>query len=371
MSTAPIPPDVEANVRLSMVHGVGPRLRQELLTRFGSPDAIFAAQIGELERTQGIGPKLARSIVAARELDVAGEIRAAWQHGVEIISDDHDQYPRLLKEMNDPPGSLCRRDDARPQDALAIAMVGTRHASRYGLGQAEKLADGLARAGYTVVSGLARGIDAAAHRAALAAGGRTIAVLASGLLNIYPPEHDKLADEVVASGCLLSESHPRTAPTAGLFPQRNRIVSGLSLGTIVVEAPARSGALITARHAYEQGREVFAVPGPVDKEGSRGTHALIKDGAKLVATIDDVLDELGPLVEQVERPDGTTLRQPQELQLNDVEQQVLQAIASEPTSLDVVTRTCGLPVHQVLATVSVLEMRRLVRRVSGNQVARI
>ena len=143
------------------------------------------------------------------------------------------------------------------------------------------------------------------------------------------------------------------------------------MGTIVIEAPARSGALITARHAYEQGREVFAVPGPVDKEGSRGTHALIKDGATLVANVDDVLAELGPLVEEVERPDGTSVRQPQELQLNDVEQQVLQAIDTSPTSLDMVTRITELPVHRVLSTVSVLETRRLVRRVSGNQVARI
>ena len=168
----------------------------------------------------------------------------------------------------------------KPDDALAIGIVGTRHGTQYGLRQAERLAGGLARAGLTVISGLARGIDAAAHRGALAAGGRTIAVLASGVLNIYPPEHDKLAEEVAAHGALVSESPPGGEPLAGMFPQRNRLISGLSLGVIVVEAAERSGALITARHAMEQGREVFAVPGNVDSRASRGCHRLIRDGAQ-------------------------------------------------------------------------------------------
>jgi DNA processing protein len=221
-----------------------------------------------------------------------------------------------------------------------------------------------------VVSGLARGIDAAAHRGALAASGRTIAVLASGILEIYPPEHEKLADEVAASGYLVSEAPPRMVPLSGSFPQRNRVISGLCVGTIVVEAPDRSGALITARHAYEQGREVFAVPGPVDSRMSRGCHALIKDGAKLVETIDDVLAELGPLAEKIQRDDGTVLQQPAEVLLNEIEQGVLSAIASAPTSLDTIAASCGMPIHRVLSTISVLEMRRLIRRTSGTQVVR-
>ena len=253
---------------------------------------------------------------------------------------------------------------------MAVAIVGTRHATRYGLAQAERLAASLARTGFTVVSGLARGIDAAAHRGAIAAGGRTIAVLASGLLEIYPPEHDKLADEVAANGYLLSESPPRMMPLSGAFPQRNRIISGLTLGTIVVEAADRSGALITARHAYEQGREVFAVPGPIDSRMSRGCHALIKDGAKLVESIDDVLAELGPLAENIQRDDGTRSHAPGRAVLNEIEQQVLAAIETSPTSIDAVAITCGLPIHRVLSTISVLEMRRLVRRVSGTQVVR-
>jgi DNA processing protein len=258
-----------------------------------------------------------------------------------------------------------------PQDSLASGIVGTRHATQYGLRQAERLAASLARAGLTIVSGLARGIDAAAHRGALSAGGRTLAVLGSGVLNIYPPEHGKLADEVIAHGALVSESPPTAAPLAGVFPQRNRIISGLSLGSIIVEAGDRSGALITARLAMEQGREVFAVPGPVDSRNSRGCHRLIRDGAKLVEDADDVLEELGPLVAAVPRDDGQVVRHPAELMLSELEQQVLSALDSEPTSIDEIVAQTGLAVHHVLSTISVLEMRRLVRRLSGSTVARV
>ena len=223
----------------------------------------------------------------------------------------------------------------------------------------------------TIISGLARGIDAAAHRGALAAGGRTIAVLASGVVNIYPPEHDKLADEIAAQGAILSEAPPYAEPLSGTFPQRNRLISGLSLGVIVIEAADRSGALITARHAMEQGRDVFAVPGNVDSRTSRGCHRLIRDGAKLVESADDVLEELGPLVEAASRDDGQEIHHPAELMLNEVEQQVLAAIESQSTSIDQIVSQSGLPVPQVLSTISVLEMRRLIRRLSGTTVMRL
>src|SRR5688572_14151935 len=359
------------SVRLSLVSGVGPLLRKALLERFGSPAAVLAASRDELQRVDGIGPKIAARIAAAKdEIDAELELRIAADNGIDVLTEADADYPRPLKQIHDPPGVLFRRGKSLPQDELAVAIVGTRHATRYGLAQAERLAGSLARTGFTVVSGLARGIDAAAHRGALAAGGRTIAVLASGLLEIYPPEHEKLADEVAQSGYLVSEAPPRMVPISGAFPQRNRVISGLSVGTIVVEVPERSGALITARHAYEQGREVFAVPGPVDSRMSRGCHALIKDGAKLVESIDDVLAELGPLAENIEREDGTTLQQPAELLLNAVEQQVLAAIDGQPTSIDAAAAACGLPIPRVLSTISVLEMRRLVRRVSGTQVVR-
>lgn len=358
-------------VRLALVSGVGPRHRQDLLARFSSAAAILTASTSELQSVNGIGPKIAARIAAARhEIDAEAELTLAAEHGIDVLTEADDDYPRTLRQIHDPPGVLFRQGTFKPQDELAIAIVGTRHATRYGLAQAERLASGLARVGFTVVSGLARGIDAAAHRGALDAGGRTIAVLGSGLLNLYPPEHDALARDVAQCGCLLSEAPPRMMPLSGAFPQRNRIISGLSVGTIVVEAANRSGALITARHAYEQGREVFAVPGPIDSRLSHGCHALIKDGAKLVETIDDVLAELGPLAEHVAREDGSLVTQPAELLLNEIEQQVLQAIDCQPTSLDTVALNCKLPIHRVLSTVSVLEMRRLVQRVSGTQVVR-
>ena len=359
------------NVRLSLVSGVGPLLRKALLERFGTSAAVLAAGRDELQSVDGIGPKIATRIVAAKdEIDAEGELALAAEHGIDVLTEASANYPRPLRQIHDPPGVLFRRGSSQPQDEMAVAIVGTRHATRYGLAQAERLAGSLARTGFTVVSGLARGIDAAGHRGALDAGGRTIAVLASGLLEIYPPEHEKLAGEVAENGYLVSESAPRMVPLSGAFPQRNRIISGLCVGTIVVEAPDRSGALITARHAYEQGREVFAVPGPVDSRMSRGCHALIKDGAKLVESIDDVLAELGPLAENIEREDGTQLARPAELVLNEIEQQVLAAIDGSPTSIDSVAAAAGLPIHRVLSTISVLEMRRLVRRTSGTQVAR-
>lgn len=360
------------NLRLSLVSGVGPLLRKALLERFGTSAAVLDASRDELQYVDGIGPKIAARIVTARdEIDAEAELQIAAEHGIDVLTEADEQYPRPLRRIHDPPGILFRRGQALPQDEMAVAMVGTRHATRYGIAQAERLAASLARTGFTVVSGLARGVDAAAHRGALEAGGRTIAVLGNGVLVDYPPEHGKLAQEVAANGYVLSESPPRMMPLSGAFPQRNRIISGLSLGTIVVEAAERSGALITARHAYEQGREVFAVPGPIDSRVSRGCHALIRDGAKLVESIDDVLAELGPLAENIERDDGMLITRPAELMLNEIEQQVLNAIDGSPTSIDAVAAASGLAINRVLSTISVLEMRRLIRRTSGTQVMRV
>ncbi len=195
-------------------------------------------------------------------------------------------------------------------------------------------------------------------------------MLGSGILNLYPPEHEELAAQVAAQGAIFSESPPHSPPLSGAFPQRNRIISGLSLGVIVVEAAMQSGALITARHAMEQNREVFAVPGRVDNRMSHGCHRLIRDGAKLVESADDVLEELGPLVAPTASAGGQTVHHPAELLLNECERQVLSAISSERITVDEVVRNTGLPVPQVLATLSVLEMRRLVRRPGGNSVQR-
>ncbi len=360
-----------AALRLALVTGVGPRIRRALIERFGSAQGVFAAAPSDIREVKGVGATLLGRILAAdREIDVDGELARCRKHQIGILVDTDDAYPRVLREIYDPPGVLFVRGGLKPADALAIGIVGTRHGTQYGLRQAERLGASLARAGLTVVSGLARGIDAAAHRGALAAGGRTLAVLAGGVLNIYPPEHASLAAEVARQGAVLSEAPPLFQPLAGGFPQRNRIISGLSLGVIVVEAAERSGALITARHAMEQGREVFAVPGSVESRTSRGCHRLLRDGATLVETADDVLEQLGPLVEAAPRDDGPPIRHPAELQLNELEQRVLAAIGPDATPIDHVVAESGLPVPQVLSILSVLEMRRLVRRLSGAMVAR-
>jgi len=357
---------------LSLVPGVGPRLTMALLEHFGSPAAVLAAPMSELRRVSGVGTKLSQVISLAREqIDVAAELELCRKNAITILAQGNDAYPRVLREIHDPPAVLFMQGNLLPQDGLAVAIVGARHATQYGLAQAERLAGSLARAGLTIVSGLARGTDAAAHRGALAAGGRTVAVLGSGLLSIYPPEHAGLAAEVAAQGAMLSEAPPRAQPMSGAFPQRNRLISGLSLGVIVVEASNQSGALITARHAMEQGREVFAVPGRVDSRMSHGCHRLIRDGAKLVETADDVLEELGPLVEATVRSDGQKVHHPAELLLNELEQQVLAAVSAEPTTIDRVLATSNLSTPQVLSTLSVLEMRRLVKRLGGNLVMRV
>ncbi len=358
-------------LRLSMVEGVGPRLRKALLEAFGTAAAVLSAAPADLRRVPGIGPQLTRRIAVARdEIDVEAQLALCTAGGIALLAEHDEAYPRVLREIHDPPGILFVRGQILPQDAIAIAIVGSRHATQYGLAQAERLAGSLARAGVTIVSGLARGIDAAAHRGALAAGGRTLAVLGSGLLNIYPPEHVELAADVVAHGALVSEMPPHSPPVAGAFPQRNRIITGLSLGVVVVEASTHSGALISARHAMEQGREVYAVPGRVDNRMAQGCHRLIRDGAKLVETADDILEELGPLVAPATGAAGETIHHPAELLLNEIEQQVLQHVAAEPTTIDSVVAASGLPTGQVLSTISVLEMRHLVKRLSGNQIMR-
>ncbi|MDY0167527.1 MAG: DNA-processing protein DprA [Thermoguttaceae bacterium] len=360
-----------AALRLALVTGVGPRIRRALLERFGSAQGVFAAAPSDIREVKGVGATLLGRILAAeRDIDVDGELQRCRKHQIGVLVETDDAYPRVLREIHDPPGVLFVRGGLKPADALAVGIVGTRHGTQYGLRQAERLGASLARAGLTVVSGLARGIDAAAHRGALAAGGRTLAVLAGGVLNIYPPEHASLAVEVARQGAVLSEAPPLFQPLAGGFPQRNRIISGLSLGVIVVEAAERSGALITARHAMEQGREVFAVPGSVESRTSRGCHRLLRDGATLVESADDVLEQLGPLVEAAPRDDGPPIRHPAELQLNELEQQVLAAIGPDATPIDHVVAESRLPVPQVLSILSVLEMRRLVRRLSGAMVAR-
>lgn len=364
-------PQLRDRLCLSMVAGVGPLAMQRLLTHFSSASFVLDASAGELQFVPGVGPTLAKRIASAREeIDVEKQLQLVAEHAIEVLTPTDSRYPRLLLEIADPPAVLFTKGDLQPIDGLAVSIVGTRHASRYGLKQAELLAAGLARAGFTIVSGMARGIDTAAHRGALKAGGRTIAVLASGVLAPYPPENRTLAEEITCNGCLMSEAAPTMPPLSGMFPQRNRVISGVTLGTIVVEAADRSGALITARHAGEQNRQLFAVPGQIDNRLSAGPHRLIRDGARLVSCVDDVLEELGPLATPAQREDGTTIRDASEVALNELETQVLQAIDPLGSLIDEVTQAAEVPIQRVLSTISVLEMRGFVRKISGNRVAR-
>lgn len=357
---------------VAMTTGVGPVVLRRLLERFETPGAVLAASPVELVEVEGVGVALARRLRSSESKEQAERIAVSCRdQGIRILVPTDSEYPRLFHEIPDPPSVLYVRGKLLETDALAVAIVGTRGASQYGRSQAERFARTLARSGLTIVSGLARGIDAAAHQGALEAHGRTIGVLSNGVGEVYPPQHAELGERIERHGALVSEMPPGTKPKKGMFPQRNRLISGLTLGTIIIEAAQKSGALITARLAGEHGRDVFALPGLVTNPNSQGCHQLIRDGATLVRDPADVLEALGPLVEDVPISEDKTVRHAAELLLNDQETCVLQAINVEPTDIDSIVVSSGLPVPRVLSTLSVLEMRRLVRRVSGQLVQRI
>ena len=363
--------DLTALIRLNLVPGIGPRLQDLLLSRFGTATGVFQASGTELLHVPGVGAKLSVAITRMRHDESADrELARCREQGISLILRDSREYPAALAETDTAPTMLYCRGNLIPRDALAVAIVGSRRCTMYGRQQAERFAGALARAGLTIVSGLARGIDASAHRGALAAGGRTIAVCATGLNNLYPPEHAQLADEIVRSGSVVSESPLDRGASRGIFPQRNRIISGLSLGVIVVEANRRSGALHTVRHAMEQGRDVFAVPGRIDSLESQGCLDLIRDGATLVRSADDVLESLGPLMQPVATSPGETVHTPRELSLSDQERAVLNLVATDPQPIDTVLKNSELDTSRVLATLTVLEMKRLVRRLPGSFVVR-
>ena len=364
-----------ASLQLNLVPGLGPRTVAVLLEHFGTAEAIFDCPYERLLGVPGVGPKLAAAIRSHRDFSTA---RREWNRcraaGVQVLLHSDPRYPTRLSEIVDPPHLLFLRGEVATVDQWSVAVVGARHCTTYGRRQAESLSAGLAEHGLTVISGLARGIDAAAHRAALAAGGRTLAVLASGVVNIYPPEHRGLADAVSAQGGLISEMSSRQKPVAGLFPQRNRIISGLALAVIIVEAGERSGSLHTARHALEQGRDVFAVPGRVDSWTSAGCHALIRDGVVLVRDIRDVLESLSPA------PAGTTPQPTPSTpldtaggttdQLTPLEQELLPLIPSQPVSIDRIVQASGRDTAGVLSTLTLLELRQLIQRLPGSAVRR-
>jgi DNA processing protein len=367
-----------ALLALHLVPNLGPRRLAALLEKFGSAAAVLDASAAELLQVPYIGDILANQFRAALDhIDVDQELALVAEHGVRLLFQAEGDYPALLKTIPDPPPVLYVRGELLPEDQQAVAIVGTRHCTAYGRRVAERLARDLARTGWTVVSGLARGIDASAHRGALAGGGRTLAVLANGLSRIYPPEHAGLANEVVAAGAVLSEASMNMEPLAGMFPARNRIISGLARGVVIVEAGDRSGALITAEHALEQGREVFAVPGPVDSAASAGVLELLRHGARLVRHADDIIEDLEGIPPPVPPPDDDRPEQnkpeiallPPEL--DPVQQRIWDFLVEQPRHVDEITRHLEMPVVDVSRCLMLLEIKKLIRRLPGNRYERV
>lgn len=347
-------------VAFRRVPSIGRARFQKLLSHFGSMSEAWRASSDALSKA-GLESKSVRAISAVRsKVDPDAEIERLQDSGVAAYTWEDEEYPDLLKEIYDLPPVLFVKGKLLAEDQRGVAVVGTRRATAYGREVTSRLTSDLATSGVTVVSGLARGIDAIAHKTALDAGGRTIAVLANGLDSIYPPEHKALASQVVENGALVSEHSLGMRPEASHFPRRNRIMSGMTLGTLVVEAPASSGAIWTVRHALEQNREVFCVPGSIFSPASLGTNLLIQEGAKLVLDYRDILEELNiaGINEQIPMP---ALVGP----ADETEKTLLKHITYDPVHIDEVGRQTGLPITTVSSTLAMMELRGLVKQLGG------
>ncbi len=382
------------HLALALVPGLGPRLTASLLTAFGTAHAIRRAKYQQLINVPKIGEKLARSFVDAfQTIDAEREYHALQQRGIQFAILGEANYPSRLSTIPDAPTVLFYQGNYEPADLNAVGLVGSRNCTNYGMRTTEKLASALARAGWTVISGLARGIDGVAHRAALEAGGRTLAILAGGLGKIYPPEHSELAREIIPHGGLFTETPLGVSPQPGMFPARNRIISGLSRGIVVIEANTKSGALITVDHALEQGREIFAIPGQIDSPTSAGCLELIRNGAKLIRDADDLLEDLRgihppdaspqprprriPTLFEVRPPEAS--RQPSSVPaapppapvaiLDPIAQRIWDAL-SQSRQVDEICRLTELPMGEVLKTVTLMELKKQIRRLPGNHYER-
>ena len=376
----------EACLAINLIPKVGPVRLRKLLGVFGEPQAILRAPVDRLSAVDGISVEIARGIAAwETTVDLSGETGRMAEAGVHALTAQSEGYPSLLRTIHDPPIVLYVWGELRAGDSQAVGIVGSRQSSFYGQEAAKKLSYQLAYAGLTVVSGLARGIDTAAHQGALAAKGRTVAVLGCGLSQVYPPENFALAERIAdGSGAVVSEFPMSLTPDRTTFPMRNRIISGCSLGLLVVEAGLKSGALISAGQAAEQGRTVFAVPGPIDRPSSQGTNRLIQQGAKLVMDSADILEEITalpgfgavtprpppaaePFTEAV--PADPVHRAPPGLRPE--EAAVLAAVERDETPIDRVISKCGLPTPVVSSTLFALELKKLIRQLPGKHYVRL
>ncbi len=371
-------PAVRDLLALNLVPGLGPRLTAALLKHFGSAAAVRAATLEQLRSAPRIGAKLSADFAAAlAAVNVDAECELIERHGVRLLPLGEPGYPERLAEIAGPPHILYTRGSISPADRRAVAIVGSRGCTTYGRRITEQLAVGLSRAGYTIVSGLARGIDAVAHAAAIKAGGRTMAVLAGGLSRIYPPEHAELATAIEHAGALMSEAPMAAEPLPQMFPSRNRIISGLSLAVIVTEASDRSGSLITARHAADQGRDVLVVPGPVDSPASAGCLRLIRAGATMIRNLEDALEVLErhepPLeseapTEAHEVP-GSIAAPPADL--DETARRIWDLLAGGEQPVDRLAQELGIGMPELTQSLMRLEMRRVIRRLPGNRYERV
>ncbi len=349
---------------LSLTPGVGSIFIKRLLDRFQTPEAVFRAPMKELLEIEGLGEKVAREIQRGPlEKAVEKELVLIKEAGAKMITLRDEDYPMRLKDIYDPPALLYVRGELRREDELAIAIVGSRKTSPYGRWFTEKIGQDLARHGVTVVSGMARGIDSVAHMGALQGGGRTIAVLGCGVDVIYPSENRNLFHQIIEHGAILSEFPMGSPPEGGHFPRRNRIISGLSIGVVIVQASAESGSLITAGYALEQGREVFAVPGNVGAEGSRGTNQLIKEGAKLVESTEDILEEILPQWKrEKETPPKAETPVPD---LSEEEKVLYRLLGESPLHIDAIIRESQLDPGRVSSLLLNLELKGLISQWPG------
>jgi DNA processing protein len=370
-----------------MTDGIGPILSRRIIDAMGSAKAACGASAAALAQIDGIGSAKSRTIHASLQqaaIEAPREIERAAGMGVQIICPDDATYPVLLRSIPDPPNVLYVKGTLEPRDLNGIAIVGSRRCSHYGREQAERFGSLLAGAGFTVISGGARGIDSAAHRGAMShPQGRTIAVLGCGVDTVYPPENKALFEQIVTYGAILSEYPIGTPPVAENFPRRNRIVSGMSRGVLVIEADERSGALITARQACDDhSRPVFALPGRVDNRMSIGPHKLIRDGAALVMGLDEILEGLDPLPQGVDEPMLFKSENPEPPQptsspvdaavtaLSEQQRKVLLGMDSEPMSVDAIVERTTLPAHVVLQELTFLSLKGAIKRVDGQTYAR-
>ncbi len=362
---------IEACVALNMLPTVGPVRLRKLLEVFQTPERVLAAKRSELRTVEGIGSEVAEQISNWEStVDLPAELQRVQEFGATVLTQESPLYPRCLREIHAPPIVLYVWGEIQERDRHAIAVIGSRKATHYGGECAKKLAYQIAYAGLTVVSGLARGIDTAAHQGALAAKGRTIAVIGSGLSRLYPPENLALAEKIAAGqGAILSEFSMEVEPDRQTFPMRNRIISGWSHGILVVEAGLNSGALITASQAIEQGRSVYAVPGHINAPSAMGSNRLIQQGAKLVMSANDILDDLQVLLPDTKpSPEAAARPLPP---LSDEERRIYDAINSSETPIDQITAKCDLPSGTVSSTLLRLELKRLVKQLPGKYFVKL